>query len=101
MASPPAPIRTWHDKVKFLADSFLAEGHFVLADVHGYPHPVTIRGNDGADIWFPDIVAMKDGITTIIEVESEDSYGKDSDQRRAFRDYASKRKNTIFCLVKM
>lgn len=102
MASPPAPVRAWHDNVvRILSDLLLADGHSVLADIPGYPHPGAIRGSDGADTRFPDIMAMKDGITMIIEVESEDSYGKDGDQRRVFREYVKRRKNTLFFMVKM
>lgn len=102
MARPPAPIKTWHDwAVRMLADWLLADGHLVLADAPGHPRPGTIRASGGAGIWRPDIVATKDGITAIIEVESRDSHGRDRDQQRAFRNHARRRKNTIFHLMRI
>ena len=78
-----------------MADGLSDSGHKVSADIPGYSRPGAISGK------YPDIVATKNGAKKIIEVETADSYDKDRDQRRAFRDYADRHENTSFRTVKV
>ena len=96
MARRTSSGRSSHDReVKRIADRLSSSGHRVRADHPDYSRPGPIHGRR------PDIVATKDGAKKIIEVETKVSYGKDRSQRKAFRDYAHRHKNTSFRTVKI
>lgn len=102
MASRSAPAQSRHDReVKARADRLTNTGHKVRADVPGYSRPDTLCNRDGGNCRRPDIVAIKGGLTKIIEVETADSYDADRGQHMVFRDYADRHKNTIFRVVKI
>ncbi|PJE64696.1 MAG: hypothetical protein COU90_01420 [Candidatus Ryanbacteria bacterium CG10_big_fil_rev_8_21_14_0_10_43_42] len=65
-------------------------GYAVTADLPGYPRPKTIYG------YIPDMIARKRGREVILEVETHLSLYKDSDQHRAFRLYANRKKHRQF-----
>ena len=81
--------------IKRIADGLTDSGYKVSADVPGYSRPGAINGK------YPDIVATKGGAKKIIEVETADSYVKDRDQRKVFRDYADRHENVSFRTVKI
>lgn len=88
---------TKHDKaVKKRADKLSKEGYKVNAEVPGYPRPSAIRNGGGGRGRRPDIVATKGKTRKIEEVETKDSHRRDRAQRRVFKKYASRRKNTSF-----
>lgn len=81
-----------HDReVLRLARSYQKRGYKVKADnVKDFNDP-----RKGISGYIPDVVATKNGHTTIIEVETTDSFGtkRDKNQRKNFKKWA-KRKNT-------
>ncbi len=82
-----------HDAlVRELAREFKDKGYAVEADVSGFSRPATIGG------YRPDIVAKKGEARKIVEVETPDSVdsARDTQQQQAFRNTASKSKNTTF-----
>ena len=77
--------QTKHDKeVRAQARHFSQKGAKVYADVSGFPRPQTINGHR------PDVIAIGDDITLVIEVETEDSVdsSRDIEQQRAFESWA-------------
>ena len=80
-----------HDAcVRAEANSYIARGYEVWADIAGYPKPMSIGG------YIPDIIASISGHTTVVEVETPDSVGtaRDIKQRAAFKkwtNYSDKR----------
>ena len=102
MAKRSVSGQSRHDRaVKNLVDRLINTGHRVRADVPGYPSPGTICNRGSSSCRRPDIVATREGLTKIIEVETADSYDKDRRQREVFRDYADRHKNTSFRTVKI
>lgn len=82
-----------HDKkVKKIAKKFEKDGWKVEADISGYETPAGI----GKDRRVPDVVATKNGAKRIIEVETPESFKKDTDQHSTFRRSASQQKRTKF-----
>ncbi|KXA95581.1 hypothetical protein AKJ36_00105 [candidate division MSBL1 archaeon SCGC-AAA259I07] len=83
-----------HDrKVLQLAEKYRRKGYDVKADdVSGFPDPGSIRGR------VPDVVAKKNGHTTVIEVETDDSVGttRDRKQRAKFKRWAGRKKTRHF-----
>ena len=102
MARRPAPGRSRHDRaVKSRADRLSKAGYKVRADIPGYRRPGTIRNGGGGNGRRPDIMATRGKVRKIEEVETKGSHHKDRGQRRVFRNYASRRKNTSFRTVKV
>lgn len=75
-----------------MAGELDGKGWNVRADVKGFSRPGTIGG------YRPDIVATKGRERRIIEVETPDSVGsgRDIKQQQAFRQAATRSKNTTF-----
>ena len=75
-----------------MADRLKNQGYDVDADVDGYTQPSTING------YRPDVIAVKDGKTKIIEIETPDSVDstRDKKQQNAFRKAADKNSDTSF-----
>ena len=100
MAGRYASDLSGHDKaVADYADMLVNKGYEVYADVPGYTRPDVIRNPGSTECRRPDIVAIKDGLIEIIEVETADSYDEDRGQRKVFRDYANRHENTSFRTV--
>ncbi|KXB07316.1 hypothetical protein AKJ52_00470 [candidate division MSBL1 archaeon SCGC-AAA382C18] len=80
-----------HDrKVREIARKYELKGYDVKADdVPDFSDPGSIHGK------VPDVIAEKNGHTTVVEVETEDSVGtkRDKKQRREFKRWTG-RKNT-------
>tara|TARA_Y100000310_G_scaffold79677_1_gene76348 strand:- start:3631 stop:3918 length:288 start_codon:yes stop_codon:yes gene_type:complete len=80
-----------HDiRVRKIAGGYKSQGWKVKADVKGYSAPRTIYRRQ------PDIIATKGKKMKIIEVETKDSYKKDTSQRNAFKRFASLNKKRKF-----
>jgi hypothetical protein len=80
--------QTKHDrKVMSLAREYYRKGYEVWADVPGWSLPQSIGG------YRPDIIAVKNGHTTVVEVETHDSVNSTRDiaQQRAFRSWAARK----------
>lgn len=75
-----------NSEVENQADDYDWNGYEVRADhIDDYPYPDSFHG------YVPDIVARKNGHTTLVEVETEDSVDskRDKKQKRAFSRWAS------------
>jgi len=91
MVKRPKHDQTCHNtSVAKRAAGLKANGWKVKADIKGYTTPSTLNGRR------PDIVAKKGKKTRIIEVETQNSKRRDSDQHKDLRDYANSHKNTEF-----
>jgi len=80
--------QTKHDiEVASLAEEYYAKGYKVWADVPGWPMPKSIGG------YRPDIIAIKSGHTTVVEVETHDSVNSPRDiaQQKAFKSWATRK----------
>lgn len=82
-----------HDvRIKKIAKELEKENWDVKADVGGWEKPEPI----GEKKRIPDIVAHKAGATRIYEVETEDTYERDKDQRATFKRSASQKRRTTY-----
>lgn len=93
MAKRSQQSRSKHDaQVRRIAKAFEKKGYDVKADVSGYSKPKHIGG------YRPDVVATKGKQRKIVEVETAESAGsaRDRAQAKAFREVASRSKNTTF-----
>ena len=82
-----------HDaKVSAEALHYDSKGYDVWADVSGCPQPEVING------YRPDVIAKKDGHTSVVEVETPDSVDSTRDlaQQKAFKEWADKSKYRHF-----
>lgn len=82
-----------HDaEVRRTANQLLKQGFDVKADLKGFSQPQTFAG------YRPDVVATKGLQRRIIEVETKDSVNstRDIKQQQAFKQVASRAKNTKF-----
>jgi len=80
-----------HDKkVKRIAAGYRGKGWDVRADLPDDKPPKPIHGKT------PDIVATKGKRAIIVEVETDQSFDKDKNQRAIFRDYAKGKSRTKF-----
>lgn len=86
--------QTKHDrKVKQIANSYRQRGYQVRADdVSGFTDPQSYHGR------VPDVVAKKDGHTTLVEVETESSRGttRSKKQHQQFKSWAGRKTNRHF-----
>lgn len=87
-----ARSRKHQDAVRRLAERLHRDGWTVWADHSDWTTPHTIGER------VPDIVAEKSGACRIIEVETEDTIDKHSDQQSTFRRSASQQNRTVFQL---
>ena len=84
-----------HDKsVVRRAAGLRANRWKVRADVSGFPKPSALRVGNKKVI--PDIIAEKGKRTRIIEVETEQTWNRDREQRRLLRKYAQRKSRTEF-----
>ncbi len=77
-----------NSEVEDRADEYNWNGYEVWADhIEEYPYPDSFHG------YVPDVVAQKNGHTTLVEVETEDSVDskRDKKQHRAFSSWASRK----------
>ena len=80
-----------HDKaVRKVAGGYKSQGWKVKADISGYPQPKTVYGKR------PDVLATKGAKTRVVEVETKNTYHKDTSQRNAFKRFASLDKKRRF-----
>ena len=79
-------------EVRRIAKELKDKGYDVQADIPGYGSPDTIGGLR------PDVIARKGGERKIVEVETSESRNtaRDLKQQRAFRQAATRSKNTTF-----
>jgi hypothetical protein len=75
-------VQERHDRmVAILAKQYEAKGYRVSAEIPGYPAPEPVEGS------VPDIVAQRNGVTVVIEVETRDTlFGAEYEaEHKAFR----------------
>lgn len=86
--------QTQHDrKVKQIAKNYRQKGYNVWADdISGFTDPESYHGR------VPDVVAKKDGHTTLVEVETESSLDttRSKKQLRRFKSWAGRQTNRHF-----
>lgn len=78
------------DGVRRTAEWYKGKGFRVKADLPGEPKPAAISG------FIPDVIAKKGNKEIIIEVETRKTSVTDKEQQKAFREYASKKKERTF-----